>query len=370
MKLDDIRKRINETDGKLLPLLLERMGLSLMVGESKRESGGAVYNGEREKEILNRISDEAGEFGCEASALMQSIMNVSRTLQYGYLLDKIDYKLMKDVEAAKSKFEPKSVAYAGKGGSYGEAAAKEMFPESELRGYPDFKEAAAAVASGETECAVLPLENTTAGTVNEVYDLIPSYKLFIVKSINYMIRHNLLLTPGAEIQDIKTVISHPQALSQCSRFITRGGYRALERENTAYAAEEAAKLGDKSIAAIGSALSGKLYGLNVSDIDINNESCNQTRFVALANKLIVEEGAGKVSIAFRLPHRSGSLSSVLFTFASLNINLTKIQSRPIGDRPWEYIFYVDFLYEDKKKAYQALYQLESELPEVLLLGWY
>jgi len=370
MSLDEIRKKINETDSLLIKLLEERMTMSGLVAKEKIKSGSPVFSQEREKEILENVSKSV-KYPDEIRTIMQAVMTMSRELQYGDILKSgKNFTLGELIKSSKEKtVDIKRVAFGGKSGSYAEAAAERMFKGIEKIGYPTFSDACDAVVKGEADAAVLPLENTTAGTVNDVYDLIPKNKLYILKSMSSEINHCLLVKKGTKIEDINTVISHPQALSQCSKIIKERNFKTIECLNTAFASEQVAKGKDNNIAAIGSEISGELYGLDIL-LKVNNESSNQTRFVAVTKDLIIGDNAKKISIAFKLPHRTGSLSWVLFAMAGLNLNLTKIQSRPIADRPWEYIFYVDFMYDNEEKAIQALFQMEQELPEVKLLGWY
>lgn len=371
MDLDIIREQINALDDKLIKLLEERFKLSLMVGEYKAMNCAKVYSETRENEIIKSVDAKAESYNQEIKTVIKAIMTISRGVQYGKILESGNKWALKDlINKAKSDSHTYGIiSYGGKEGSYALEAAKKMFPNAkEYIGTSSFSEAIKAAADGRADAAVLPFENTTAGTVNDVYDLIPDSKLYIVRSLSYMIEHSLLGIKGAKESDIATVISHPQALSQCSAYIKARKFYTLERVNTAYAAEEVSKRGSVSLAAIGSKLSAKLYSLDVIKDNISNESSNQTRFVALSKNL--EISGGKVSVTFRLPHVAGSLAWVLFMFAGLDINLTKIQSRPLTDRPWEYKFFVDFMYDDEFKALKALYQLEKELPEITLLGWY
>lgn len=373
MNLEEIRKKINSLDGELVRLLDERMKLSVLVAEDKIKSGAPVLCNEREKLVLDRIDSLIDSNNHEIKTVMKSVMALSRIIQYRQIIQSVkDLKILDIVREAKGrKTEDRKIAFSGKSGSYAEAAAIKMYPQAEqFAGYQSFYDACMAVAEGEADIAVLPLENTTAGTVNEVYDLLPLKKLYIVKSMSDSIFHSLLAVQGARLEEIDTVISHPQALSQCSNFIKRMGWKTVKSINTAYAAEEVALKGLRNLAAIGSEASARAYGLNVIDKEINNEMCNQTKFIALSEEFKIEEQANKISLAFKLPHKPGSLAWILYMFAGLSLNLSKIQSRPITDRPWEYIFYADFLYDDEDNALQALYQLEQEVPEFYLLGWY
>jgi chorismate mutase/prephenate dehydratase len=264
-----------------------------------------------------------------------------------------------------------NVAIQGNPASYAAIAANRAFPDATVIGFRDLGVACAKTAAGEIDAAILPLDNSTEGTVNEVYDLLLQYRLNIFTSVLVDINHCLLALPGTDLQDVRVVLSHPQALAQCRDFIRKMDWETLAVENTAFAAEGVAGSKDKTRVAIASKKAACLYGLEILADNINNNDCNQTKFVAVCKEIYIPADAGTVSIAFSLPHKSGELASVLSVFADLNINLTKIQSRPIPQSPWEYYFYLDFSCETGNRgAMTALYQLEQELPIFHFLGWY
>lgn len=372
-EIDNLREKFDELDAKIVELLAERLELSENVAKSKISSKTPVYNMEREKQVILNAALKSRAYRSEITSILKNILRISREKQYEltFKADN-DWQLKKDIaNAQKVSLLSANVVFCGQSGSYSETAAKTMFPHSALKGVESFETACRLAAEGKADIAVVPLENTTAGTVNEVYDYLPKYGLYIVKSLSSGIEHSLLGVKGATLQDIKRVVSHPQALIQCDKLIKKMNWETITSENTAFAAEMAAEENDKTLAAIASCQTKDTYGLDIILENINDESCNQTRFVALSRKMYISPDAGRVSIAFNLPHESGSLASILSIFADLELNLVKIQSRPIPHKPWEYLFYLDFTScTNNDNALRALYQLENELPYLAFLGWY
>lgn len=372
MKLEDIRKRIDEIDKILLDVLMKRMELSEHVANSKINSDTPIYSEEREEAIINNIRNKDLPYTDEIICIMKSIMSMSRELQYGIILkDKSNSYINNLLNKSKNKkLKINRIAYSGKSGSYSEAAAIKMYPNVKYINYYSFYDAIQSVQNNETQVVVLPLENSTSGIINDIYNLLAENSLYIVKSLSYRIRHNLIVLNDTALSDIDTIISHPQALSQCSEFIRQNNLNILESLNTAYAVDKIKRLKKKNIAAIGSHKSAISNELDILDIDINNVNCNQTRFIALSKYPIFDNNCNKISTCFKLTHKAGALSAILFMLSGLNLNLTKIQSQPIPDKPWEYMFFLDFLCKDLKKSIQGLYIMEKELLDFQLLGFY
>ena len=272
----------------------------------------------------------------------------------------------------------RTVAYQGKEGSYSARAAGLLFPGLPSKGWADVQGACRAVVEGEAQVVVLPLDNSTAGTVNEVYDRMLEFRLHIIRSISISIRHSLLGVPGTRMEEIREIHSHPQALAQCAGYIRRQGWKGVPAENTAFAAEMVALRRDPEVAAVGSSEAAAIFGLEVIQEGISDQDCNQTRFVALTRQACILPGASRVSLAFMLPHESGSLLKALSVFSDRGLNLTKIQSRPLMDKPWEYCFYLDFQAQreddgpggEARRGLQALCHLARFTPELVFLGWY
>ena len=265
----------------------------------------------------------------------------------------------------------RSVVYLGKVGSQSNRSAAAQYPQSELVPVISFAEACACVIDGRADAAVLPIDNSTAGTIGEVYDLLLRHDLHIVRGAALAIRNVLLGVPGAHLEDIREVWTHPQPIVQCAGFLRTHGLRAVAMESTAAAADAVARRSDPAVAAIGSPEAAALYGLHVLAEGIDDTAVNQTRFVTVMRQLHVPDDATRVTLVFTLPNESGSLASVLARIADFGLNLVKIQSRPIPHRPWEYSFHCDFESPaDSRAALAALYLLDHELPWMKLLGWY
>lgn len=372
-KLKNYRDEIDDIDKELVKLFTKRLVLVKEVAKTKETLNNAVLNNEREEEVIEKTSKTAGELGKQIATIMKTVMRISREKQYEIICDNnLDWELRKLIETSKNQnIEAKNIVYCGMSGSYSEMAANIMYPNSIPVGQKSFEDACIMVQNGQADIAVVPLENSTAGTVNEVYDLLPKYELYIIQAFSSEIENCLLGVKGSKLSDIKEVISHPQALMQCDKLIKQMNLAVTPCDNTAFAAEMVSKRNDKSISAIASQKTAKEYSLDILISSVNNEITNQTRFVALSKNPRIVSSANRVSIAFKLANQSGSLASVLSIFADLNLNLVKIQSRPIPHKAWEYMFYLDFTAEiDNKDAYTALYHLEKELPYLSFLGWY
>lgn len=370
--LNSIREQIDKTDELLFDLLTCRFGLSKDVAQEKIKSFSPVYRKERESEILKKAL-ESGNFGQYIAPIMAEIMRESRILQYGELLpfDK-EFKLNETLNSQKVPRLPSGNAcFCGSEGAYSQMAASVLLPDCKNFGTDSFENVCKAVYDGNADYGVLPIDNTTAGTVDEVYDCLIKYNLFIVKAATIPISHCLLGVKGTSISEIKTVCSHPQALNQCSEYLNTLDIQKEQFANTAFAAEYVSKKNDKSTAAIASKFAAQIYDLEILNDKIS-KNVNTTRFIVLAKEPVICSKANIISIIFSLPHESGSLSSVLSVFNALGLNLLKIQSRPDKNKPWEYFFYLDFSVpeDNPENALVALYLLEKELPFCKFLGIY
>lgn len=371
-KLEQLRKKISETDGEGIEYLKKRFALSKDVAEIKQKTGAPVYDPEREIKVLG---DGVGEFPenmeSRIGSVLGTIMRVSRQIQYDMLFEKDSDPLNEKINSAVKNFSPETVACQGTSGSYSHIAAEKIFPGAVKIPVQTFEECIEKVKTGECCSALLPLENTTAGTVNDVYDLILGNSLHIVKSITIPIHHKLITLPGSKTENIRNVISHPQALAQCSKYIRKMGWQKIPVDNTAFAARKMLEMNDPSYCAIASVEAGSVNNLQIMEEDVCDFDHNQTRFVAIAKDFTAGDSSNRLSICFKTPHQSGSLAFVLNVFAERGLNMTKIQSRPVGDKPWEYSFWVDISANpgDENVAL-ALYQLYRELPYIKVLGWY
>lgn len=372
--LTQLRRQIGELDQKGMELLHRRFEISRKIGEYKCKNRSGIFDPERENIVIAEAQKHFdGSMKDKIASVMGTVMRISRENQYEILMEKDpDWEPGRQIRSAPDVIPtPEQIACQGIPGAYSHLTAAKVFPESRRIPVQSFEETCRKVLDGECSLAVLPLENTTAGTVNDVYDLLADFPLYIVRAFSVPIRHHLLLVPGADPSRITTCLSHPQALAQCSKYIRKMGWKAVEVENTAVAVQKAAAGKDPSVCAIGSKEAAVINGLQVSEETICDSEHNQTRFVAISKDLIIPFDAARISLSFHLPHQRGSLVSVLNLFAERGLNLTKIQSRPVADKPWEYSFWADLTAEKgNREAILALYQLSKELPFIKLAGWY
>ena len=344
MDLLECRNKLDVIDKQIVKLFEERMDICGKVAETKIASGKAVYDAEREKQKLDAVSAMAdSEFNQVAvRELFSQMMSISRKYQYSILAEhgramKLGFERLDQLP-----MEGVRVVHQGVEGAYSHAAAIQYFGEkAEIYHVARFEDAMKEVQLGNADYAVMPIENSSAGAVIDMYDLLTRYDNYIVAETFLPVNHALLGVPGAKLSDVKTVFSHPQALMQCSAFLNDNGLKQISVENTAVAAKRVVEEGDKSQAAIASEIAGKLYGLELLKPFIQNNQGNTTRFVILANRKVYQKDAGKISLCFELPHTSGSLYNMLGNFIFNHVNMMMIESRPIPGKNWEYRFFVD-----------------------------
>lgn len=348
--LGEIRKEIDTIDREIVELFEKRMELCSDVAEYKIENGKQVLDTGREKEKIDKVMALAGnnfnKKGVEE--LFKQIMAMSRKLQYQILEkhnvkndidDIIDFKEIQKIDR-----ENVRVVYQGLEGAYAHDAVCQYFGETcDMYHVESWRDAMEEVRSGEADYAVLPIENSTAGIVSQVYDLLVEYDNYIAAETFVKVEHALLGTKDAKIDDIKVVYSHPQSLMQSAKFLEEHrGWQQISLSNNAVSAKKVSDENDKTHAAIASVRAAKLYGLKVLKEKVNYSDLNTTRFVVVGRNKVYQESAGKVSICFEIAHESGSLYNILSHFIFNNLNMTKIESRPIEGRKWEYRFFVDF----------------------------
>ena len=344
MDLLECRNKLDVIDKQIVKLFEERMDICGKVAETKIASGKAVYDAEREKQKLDAVSAMAdSEFNQVAvRELFSQMMSISRKYQYSILAEhgramKLGFERLDQLP-----MEGVRVVHQGVEGAYSHAAAIQYFGEkAEIYHVARFEDAMKEEQLGNADYAVMPIENSSAGAVIDMYDLLTRYDNYIVAETFLPVNHALLGVPGAKLSDVKTVFSHPQALMQCSAFLNDNGLKQISVENTAVAAKRVVEEGDKSQAAIASEIAGKLYGLELLKPFIQNNQGNTTRFVILANRKVYQKDAGKISLCFELPHTSGSLYNMLGNFIFNHVNMMMIESRPIPGKNWEYRFFVD-----------------------------
>lgn len=342
----ELREQIDGIDREIVRLFEARMEISRQVAEYKIANGKKILDREREIEKLKVLCGLAhNDFNSHGvQELFQQIMSISRKLQYQLLAAEGVSGSLPFTQVEKIDRKNCRVVYQGVEGAYQHQAALRYFGEDVNIFHMDsFRGCMEAIKEGMADYAVLPIENSSAGEVSDIYDLLEEYENYIVGEQILEIHHALLGVPGAVLSDVKTVYSHPQALMQCSVYLEQQkGWRQEPVANTAMAARKVSEDKDRTQAAIGSVEAAKRHGLEVLKMPINHDRFNSTRFIVVTNRKMYEKDAKKVSICFELPHKSGSLYSILSHIIYNDLNMCKIESRPIPEHNWEYHFFVDF----------------------------
>jgi chorismate mutase/prephenate dehydratase len=370
MTLDEMRKEIDEIDQKLLPLFMARMDCAKQVAAIKKEQNLPVFNAQREQEILDRAAGNAGDYGGEARILYTAMMETSRALQHDLLGSGGELRArIANADTAPQKAG--KIACLGEIGSFSHEALLHLYPQAQPQFHPSFGEIFAAVENGKADLGLLPVENSSAGSVSEVYDFILKYRFYIAAASTLRVNHCLTAEKQTTLDSISTVYSHPQPLAQCSDFLSRSKLHTQACSSTTEAARLVAEKKNSALAAICSAHAANEYGLHILERDIQNSANNRTRFIAISRRLFIPTDAQKISLCFSLPHQTGSLYSVLARFAAVGLSLTKIESRPIAGRNFEYDFYLDFTGNvHEKRTLNLLCALSGELPRFTFLGNY
>ena len=344
------------------------------VGEYKVKEGKKVFDRQRERDKLAEVASKvSGDFNKKGiQELYQQIMSMSRKLQYQILTEKGSLGRLPFIPVDSLEMDRTRVVFQGAEGAFSQAAMIQYFGEGINSFHVDsFRDAFCAIEEGSADFAVLPIENSTAGIVNEIYDLLVEFENYIVGEQIIKIEHCLLGLPGTKMEEIKTVYSHPQSLMQSARFLSAHEWRQISLPNNAFAARKVADDGDRSQAAIAGEYAGKVYGLEVLKKPVNQSATNSTRFIIITNQKIFLKEAKKISICFEVPNESGSLYHMLSHFIYNNLNMTKIESRPIEGRNWEYRFFIDFDGNLEDSAVKnALRGLRDEARNMRILGNY
>ncbi len=375
MELTELRDKIDVIDKQIVELYEKRMEISRQVAEYKIGTGKKVFDKEREEEKLRKVRAMAhNEFNSHGIVeLFEQIMSMSRKLQYKMLTEKGSMGRLPFIEVDTLDKEKARVVFPGAEGAYTQEAMLEFFGKDVNCFHVDtFRDAMIAIDEGSADYAVLPIENSTAGIVNEIYDMLVEFENYIVGEQIIRIEHCLMAVPGTKIDEIRTVYSHPQSLMQSSRYLQEhASWKQISMNNNAFAARKVAEDMDGAQAAIASAHAAETYGLEILEKGVNRSSTNSTRFIVVTNRKIFLRDAGKVSICFEVPHESGSLYHMLSHFIYNNLNMNKIESRPLEDRNWEYRFFIDFdgnLADEAVK--NALRGLREEARNLRILGNY
>ena len=375
MDLKELRNDIDRIDAELVKLFCERMEISGKVGKHKKENNLPVFNKEREREVLNSVTASVPpELEGYTKTLYETIFNVSRSYQKKLINPQSSVsKMIEDVTNHTPCVRPDRAIVACQGieGAYSQFACDKMFAYPSIVYCRGFEDVFKAVDSGMCRYGVLPVENSTAGTVNKVYDLMNEYNFYIVHSLKLFIRHSILAPEGVELKDIKEIFSHDQAINQCSEFLATLGVKVTPCENTAVAAKMVAESGRKDCASIGSKDGAAQYGLKALKTGIQNTDNNYTRFICICKKPEIYPGAKKTSFMMTVPHEPGSLYNILSRFAALGLNMTKLESRPIPGSNFEFMFYFDIdasVYSENLKALFS--ELENDAEHFTYLGSY
>ena len=346
MNLDELRSKIDNIYSEMCRLFAERMQVVTDIALYKKANNMVVYHPSRARAVLQNISKQLGpEFEGYGRSLYRTIFDLSESYQTRMLSQDADFfQQIKEITSRPPMPFPKraSVACAGCEGAYAHFAAERLFDLPEIMFVNSFRNVFSAVDSGLCEYGVLPIENSLAGSVNAIYDLLGEHNLSIVRSVRLKIDHSLLVQPGAKLEDIREIYSHQQAISQCSEFLASlKDVRIIPVENTAEAARMVAQSEDKSKASISSRLCSELYQLHVLKSAIQNRDNNYTRFICISKTPQIYSGANRTSIMMLIPNRPGTLFRILSRFNATGVNLVKIESRQIPEREFEYRFYFD-----------------------------
>jgi len=347
MDLQELRVKIDEIDKELTRLFEARMDIASEIAAYKRANNLPVLDAARERNKLAEIADASREdLQTYTQMLYSMIFELSRSYQSE--LNRKQSQLRSDVEQAietTPRLFPASalIACQGTEGAYSQLACERMFKMPRIMYFKSFESVFSAIENGFCKYGILPIENSSAGSVKQIYDLMMRHNFYIVRSARLKVDHNLLAKPGVKKEDIREVFSHEQAISQCAGYLEKLGanVKITRCENTALAAEAVAKSGRGDVAAIASHSCVELYGLKCIESDIQDRSNNYTRFICISKDLEVYPGANHTSVMMTLPHRPGSLCRALSRFSSLGINITKLESRPIPERDFQFMFHFD-----------------------------
>ncbi|MBQ3048702.1 MAG: chorismate mutase [Oscillospiraceae bacterium] len=370
------RKEIDEIDQQLVELLVKRMKVSENIGRYKEENNLPVFDAQREREKLNTLAALAGE-GYEnvTDTIYPLIFDVSRSLQFRILkgTSPIYEKITKAIETTDKQLPSHPmVACQGVEGAYSQLACQRIFPGANILYFNSFDAVFSAVEQGLCKFGILPIENSSAGSVNRVYDLMSKHDFYIFRSCRVKVDHCLLANKGVRIEDIREIYSHEQAISQCSEFLkTFKNVKIVPCENTAMAAKFVQESGRRDVAALSSLRCAELYGLECISESVQNNAGNFTRFICITKELNILPGADRSSLMLVLPNRRGALYRILSRFNALNINLLKLESRPLPNSDFEFMFYFDIetsIYSDE--FLHVFDDIESAVAKMKYLGSY
>ena len=376
MELQELRGRIDQIDDQLVKLFVQRMDVAAQIADYKKAENLPIFVPAREREKLVDVAQKAGpEMENYTRVLYSMLFELSRS--YQSKRNNTDSPLYKKITDAientpKLLTQTPMVACQGVEGAYSQIACEKMFKNPFIMYFKNFDGVFTAIEQGLCQYGILPIENSTAGSVKKVYDLMIQHNFSIVRTYRLKVDHNLLANPGTEISGIREIYSHEQAINQCSDFLKQlPGVKIIPVENTAVAAEMVSKSGRTDVAALSSRSCAELYGLSCLAASVQDKGNNRTRFICISKNLEIYPGSDKTSIMMVLSHRPGALYKVLARLYVLGINVTKLESRPIPDRDFEFMFYFDLdtsIYSEE--FVQLMCELDDLCEEFKYLGSY
>ena len=376
MNIQELRGQIDNIDSELVQLFCQRMEVAAQIADYKKQNGLPIFVPSRERDILKDVSQKAGpEMANYTRVLYSMLFELSRSYQSKRSGEQSPlYHTIKDAIENTPKLFPQApmVACQGVEGAYSQIACEKIFKNPFIMYFKNFESVFNAIDQGLCQYGILPIENSTAGSVKKVYDLMISHNFSIVRTFRLKIDHNLLVKPGVKLSEITEIYSHEQALNQCSEFLqSLPGVNVVPVSNTAVAAEMVASSDRRDVAALSSRACAELYGLENLISCVQDKGNNRTRFICISKNLEIYPGSDKTSIMMVLNHRPGALYKVLARIYTLGINVTKLESRPIPDREFEFMFYFDLetsIYSEQ--FVQLMCELEDLCEEFKYLGSY
>ena len=375
-EMETLRGEIDQIDQKMVELFKERMAVSAKMAGYKQAHHLPTLDAGRERALLGKVAEQAGEeLGDYAQSMYRTILSASRSYQNSKLgLNSQTYgHIRQALEQTPDLFPQRAiVACQGIEGAYSQIACDSIFKSPTILYFDTFEHVFKAVESGMCQYGILPIENSTAGSVNAIYDLMTRHNFSIVRSARLKVSHNLLAKHGTKLEDIREVFSHEQAISQCSGFLAGlKNVKVTVVENTAIAARMVAQSERTDVAALSSRFCGEEYGLNLLKTNVQDQDNNYTRFICISKNPEIYPGADRTSLMIILPHKPGSLYNVLSKFYALGINLRKLESRPLPDREFEFMFYFDLECSVYAPEMERLFRdLEEESEQFRYLGTY
>ena len=376
MDIQELRNQIDEIDNELVRLFCQRMDVAAHIADYKQANNLPILVPAREREKLADVAEKAGPDMANYTRVLYSMLfELSRSYQSkrNMVLSPLHHQIIQSIETTPKLFpQTPMVACQGVEGAYSQIACEKIFKTPSIMYFKNFDGVFTAIEQGLCQYGILPIENSTAGSVKKVYDLMIKHNFSIVRTFRLKVDHNLLAKPGTKLSDIKVIYSHEQAINQCADFLRElHGVKVVPVENTAVAAQMVASSEDIGAAALSSRSCAQLYGLVNLAASIQDKGNNRTRFICISKKLEIYPGADKTSVMMVLPHRPGSLYRVMARLFTLGINVTKLESRPIPDREFEFMFYFDLetsIYSEE--FIQLMCELDEFCEEFKYLGSY